>query len=87
MSHLIWLGLAALALQVDELLHSRLDEDVVTAARPLLKAESPKEVAQISEPDVRVRSTPENPPQELLLPCHRAILPEELFDGRDAASA
>jgi hypothetical protein len=40
LSHLVWLGLAPLALEVDALLDVRASEDVMTAPRPLLEAET-----------------------------------------------
>lgn len=75
LTYLVRLGLVTLALQIDELFYSRLDEEVVTSAGPLPKAKTPQEVAEVSKPNICVRSTSKDQPQQILLPRHEAIVP------------
>lgn len=75
LANLVGLRLATLPLQVDQLLHSGLEEEVVAAARPLFETEVSQDVAEVREADVRIRSTPKHLRQELLPLGHEAILP------------
>jgi hypothetical protein len=61
LTHLVHLGLAPVALKIDQLPHAVFPENVVAAARPLLKAQVLEQPAQFVEIDVRIRLALENP--------------------------
>ena len=52
---LIRLGKRAARLEVQDLVHVRTREDMVTASYPLREAETQEESLQIGEPDVGIR--------------------------------
>lgn len=55
LSDLIWLGRAAVSLQVDQVFDSWQDEHMVTPSRPFLEAKLPQQVAEVGEPNARIR--------------------------------
>ncbi len=58
LSDLIALCLVSLGLQVQNLHHTVLGEDVVITSDALSEAQVPQQMAQFREPDVRIRITP-----------------------------
>jgi len=68
--HLVRPGVAALALEVDQLPDVFTSEDMVPSSNPLLEPEHEEEPPQVPEPNVRVGSTRENPPEHPLVLPH-----------------
>ena len=68
--HLIRLGVATVALQIDSLRHTRFPEYVVASTYPLDKPHAAQQPAQIVESNPGIRATTEYPADKLLPPAH-----------------
>jgi hypothetical protein len=79
LSHLVNLGLASFALQVDLLLDARFPEHVVTSANTLLKAQPAQELTEVVEGDVRIRCPAQYASQEIIVLGHDSRL-QQLCD-------
>jgi hypothetical protein len=76
--NLIDLGLASFTLEVDQLSHSLLSENVVAATSPPLKSQPLQQPDQFVECDIRVRLTLQYPTPKFLVLTHlpsKAIVP------------
>jgi hypothetical protein len=72
LANLINLGLASLALKVDQLSYALPPENVVAAASAFLKSQPLEQAAQFVEIDVRIGLALQNPKPKLLMLAHRA---------------
>lgn len=72
--HLVWLGLVAVALEVDPLVHVRVPEDVVASSDPLLETETLEQRHQPAEGDVCVRPAVKDLLEQTIVLGHAAIL-------------
>jgi hypothetical protein len=74
LSDLIRLPVPSSRLQIQDLRHTFLGENVVVAADALVKAQAPEQVAQIFEWNVRIGTTAQNPKEESFVLFHAAFL-------------
>lgn len=69
--HLVHLGLAPLALQIDQLPDARPPENVVTATGCALQTQASPAMAKLVKADVGVRLALQNPKSKLIVLTHR----------------
>jgi hypothetical protein len=68
LANLIRLGMAAIALQIQQFLDTGTHEYVMTAACPLDEAEAPQQRAEVVEVDVGIGAAVQNALQNLVVP-------------------
>jgi hypothetical protein len=71
LANLVNLGLAPLALKIDQLPDALSPENVVATAGALLKPQPLEQAAQVIKIDVRIRLALQNPKPQLLLLAHQ----------------
>jgi len=72
LANLVNLGLAPLALKIDQFPDAQSSENVVAAARTLLKAQPLEQAAQVIKIDVCIRLALQNPKAQLPMLAHKA---------------
>jgi len=71
---LIRLRLASLGLQVQDLRHAVLRENIVVASDPLRESQAPEQVPEVIEPDIRIGTAAQYLQGEIFVLGHAAFL-------------